>query len=554
MGRAPFRREREAAGGRSRTPDPHARPAIGCRACRSARRLTLSSSGTVEVEAKFRVHPGFRLPELTGNRTGVIRVSEPVEQSLRAVYWDTVDLRLAREGITLRHRSGEGIGDGWHLKLPIRDAEIPDAGVGAREELHDGSPAERAPAALLDLVAVHLRSAVIGPVATLCTARTVYQLCGVDDQPLAELTDDAVSVLGHGHVVARFRELEVEDHGGGLAALGEGGRGLRAAGAGAGEFVPKVVRALGPQATAAPDPPRAAQVSLSDTARTVVQSVLRRYVRNFMRRDIDARRGADDAVHQMRVAARRLRSALKTFGPELDSAWADGLRAELAWVADELGVARDAEVMLARLHHELAALPEDLVIGPVRSRINAAVGGDLDRGTAATAALLRSDRYMALADRLVSAAWDPRTSAAAESRAADVLPALLLDVWRRLDRRARRLTRGDARDDHQWHKARIAAKQTRYALDAATPLFGADAKKLALQAEQVQELLGEHQDAVVAAEVIRRIVAAPRGGAVSFTLGLLYARQLDAIERTRNASPATWKPMSDVKHRRWLSA
>src|SRR3954452_18590899 len=488
----------------------------------------MSSGGTVEVEAKFRVHPGFRLPELTGDRTGGIRMSEPVEQSLRAVYWDTADLRLAREGITLRHRSGEGIGDGWHLKLPIRDAEIPDTGVGVREELHDGSPPEQVPPALLDLVAVHLRSAVIGPVATLCTARTVYQLCGVDDQPLAELTDDGVSVLSQGHVMARFRELEVEDRGGGLAALSEVGGVLRAAGAVAGEFVPKVVRALGPQATAAPDPPRATQVALDDAARTVVQSVLRRYVRNFMRRDIDARRGADDAVHQMRVAARRLRSALRTFRPVLDRAWADGLREELAWGAGELGVARDAEVMLALLHRELAALPAELVIGPVRNRIDATVGADLERGTAASAELLHSDRYMALIDRLVAGAWDPMTTAAAEAKAADVVPALLLDVWRRLDRRARRLTRNDAHDDREWHKALIAAKQARYAFDAVTPLFGGRARRLAAAAEQVQELLGEHQDAVVTAEVIRKLATGPRGGAVSFTLGLLYARQLEA--------------------------
>src|SRR3954462_46182 len=514
----------------------------------------MSSGGTVEVEAKFRVHPGFRLPELTGERTGVLRVSDPVEQALRAVYWDTADLRLAREGITLRHRSGEGPGDGWHLKLPVRDAAAVDNGVGVREEIHDGSPDRRVPADLLDLVAVHVRSAVVGPVATLCTARTVHQLCGVDDQPLAELTDDAVSVLSQGHVVARFRELEVEDRGGGLRVIKEVSRVLRAGGAVAGEFVPKVVRALGPQATAAPDPPPAAAVTPDDTTRTVLQSVLRRYVRNFMRRDIDARRGADDAVHQMRVAARRLRSALKTFRPILDGAWASGLRAELAWVADELGVARDAEVMLVRLHHELAALPEDLVIGPVRSRIDAAVGGDLDRGTAATAELLRSDRYMALADRLVSAAWDPMTTAAAESRAADVVPALLLDVWRRLDRRARRLTRNDAHDDREWNKARNAPKQARYAFDAVTPLFGGRARRLAAAAETVQELLGEHQDAVVTAEVIRKLATGPRGGAVSFTLGLLYARQLETIERTRIVFPGLWKPMARVKRRRWLTA
>jgi len=245
---------------------------------------------------------------------------------------------------------------------------------------------------------------------------------------------------------------------------------------------------------------------------------------------------------------------LKTFRPVLDGAWADGLRDELAWLADELGVARDAEVMLARLHRELAALPDDLVVGPVRNRIDATVGAELERGTAGTAELLRTDRYMALVDRLVTAAWDPMTTTAAEATAKDVVPALLLDVWRRLDSRARRLTRHDAHDDREWHKARIAAKQARYAFEAVTPLFGTDAKRLALAAEQVQELLGEHQDAVVTSQVIRRIAAGPRGGAVSFTLGLLYARQLDAIERTRTEFPGVWKPMAGVKRQRWLTA
>ena len=508
-----------------------------------------------EVEAKFRVHPSFRLPDLVDQRTAVVSTTGPIEQTLSAVYWDTADLRLAREGITLRHRSGEGDADGWHLKLPVGDSGIPDTGVGVRDEIHDASPPSCVPEALRDLIAIYLRSAVIGPVATLRTKRSVYVLTGADAQPLAELTDDAVSVLSQGHVAVRFREIEVEDRGGGVSTIDEVGMVLRAAGAVAGEFVPKVVRALGPQATAPADPPPPGPVSLDDTTRAVVQAVLRRYVRNFMRRDLDVRRGRSDGVHQMRVAARRLRSALKTFRPVLDRAWADSLREELAWVADELGVARDAEVMLARLERELDDLPDDLVVGPVRARIESVVGAELERGTTGTAELLRSDRYMALAERMVAAAWDPMTTDAAEVKAADVVPKLLHDAWRRLDRRARRvLSSKGTDDDHDWHQARIAAKQARYALEAVTPLYGGKAKKLATAAEEVQELLGEHQDAVVTGEVIRRLATAPRGGSVSFTLGLLYARQQRAIERTRTVFPKMWKPLADVRRRRWLTA
>ena len=78
------------------------------------------TGSAVEVEAKFRVHPPFGLPTLIGERTGAASVDPVREEQLSAVYWDTSDLRLAREGITLRHRSGEGAGkDGWHLKLPV---------------------------------------------------------------------------------------------------------------------------------------------------------------------------------------------------------------------------------------------------------------------------------------------------------------------------------------------------------------------------------------------------------------------------------------------------
>src|SRR5689334_2706611 len=119
-----------------------------------------------EVEMKFRVSAPFQLPELVGDKTGVTTVAKGPVKELCAVYWDTSDLRLAREGITLRHRSGEGDADGWHLKLPVHEAGVPDAGTGARDELHETGKDDRVPDALRDMVEVHLRAAVLGPVAT----------------------------------------------------------------------------------------------------------------------------------------------------------------------------------------------------------------------------------------------------------------------------------------------------------------------------------------------------------------------------------------------------
>jgi CHAD domain-containing protein len=504
-----------------------------------------------EVEAKFRVHPPYRIPELTGETSGIANVTGPTVKELRAVYWDTSDLRLAREGITLRYRSGEGDGDGWHLKLPIHEAGVPDASTGVREELHDNGPDEVVPDPLQDLVAVHVRGAMLGPVATLLTARSSYDLVDAEGVTRAELTDDLVSVLNQGHVAGRFREIEVESVDGDLSLLQAVGTLLRAAGAVGGEFVPKVVRALGPQATAEPDPPPPGTVDLRAPGRLAVQAILRRYVRAFMAQDLRVRRGQQDSIHQMRVSARRLRSALKTFGPLVDDVWAKSLREELAWVADSLGRARDGEVLLHRVLAALDHLPPELVLGPIKAKVEGELGGNLVAARVEAIETLRTERYLALVDRLVDAAWEPMASGLAEAPARETLPECIGSAWRRLARDAARLSRPAATDE-DWHDARIAAKQVRYAAEALAPFYGRPAKAFAAQAEEIQELLGEHQDAVIASDVLRRMATSTRAGSGAFTLGLLYARQQDVIARTRDAFPAVWAEAGKPKHRKWL--
>src|SRR3954467_9930513 len=103
-----------------------------------------------EVESGSRVSPPFQLPELVNGKTPVTSVSKAQVKELCAVYWDTSDLRLAREGITLPHRSGEGDAGGWHLKLPVHAAGVPDASTGTRDEVHESGPDDRVPGALRD--------------------------------------------------------------------------------------------------------------------------------------------------------------------------------------------------------------------------------------------------------------------------------------------------------------------------------------------------------------------------------------------------------------------
>jgi CHAD domain-containing protein len=231
--------------------------------------------------------------------------------------------------------------------------------------------------------------------------------------------------------------------------------------------------------------------------------------------------------------------------------WADALRGELAWLADGLGAARDAEVLLDRLHRSLDALPPELVLGPVRARIDQSVGGNLTAAADESVQTLRTERYLALVDRLVSAAWDPMTTEAAEEPAGTLVPRLVAATWERLAKAAGRVGSKRA-TDADWHRARIAAKQVRYVSEAVTPLFGRPAKTLAERAEAIQELLGEHQDAVVACAELRRLATGARVGGVGFTLGLLYSVEMAAIERTRREFPALWAETARSKYRKWL--
>ena len=109
-----------------------------------------------EVEHTFAVNEAFRLPSFD-RVPGVDSVTDRGERLLDAVYYDTDDLRLARNRMTLRRREG-GDDAGWHLKIPTTD--------GARDEIGRplGDPGQ-VPQDLLDLVAVRVRGAELHPVA-----------------------------------------------------------------------------------------------------------------------------------------------------------------------------------------------------------------------------------------------------------------------------------------------------------------------------------------------------------------------------------------------------
>ena len=501
----------------------------------------------LEREVKLGVWPGFRMPDLDGVLEGL--VATPVgEQHLDATYVDTPDLRLARTGITLRHRSGEG----WTLKLP--DGAAKADGVLARRELTVPSDEPAVPPELARLVTAWVRGSPLGPVARLQTLRRRVLLTGSDGVAWGEVVDDEVSVLERGDAALRFREVEVELGGGAPAELlDQLVSHLRAAGAGPADPIPKAKRALGPRAF---EPAELTERSSEGdgSAASVIRQVLRSSVRRLLEHDFGARLGDVEGVHQARVATRRLRSDLRTFGPLLDDGWATGLRAELKWLAAALGEVRDADVLLDRLRAAAAPLGAADVEGA------AALLGRLEAERSAARgrllAVLDDPRYVLLLDQLVASVEVPTGEEVdwlledAKGSAADVLPRLVARPWKRFRKAAR--AAGPGATAEELHQVRIRAKRCRYAAEAAAPAGGKHASKLAKAVAEVQDVLGEHQDAVVA-QAWLRATAPGLDAAEALVAGQLIAGQRAAAEASRQAWPKARKKADRRKLRAWLT-
>ena len=162
------------------------------------------------------------------------------------------------------------------------------------------------------------------------------------------------------------------------------------------------------------------------------------------------RHDAPEAVHDMRVAIRRLRHALASYRRFLDREQIDPLRDELGWLADLLGGPRDAEVLDQLLRGLLDDEPASLVRGPVSVRVERDFGQRYETDRAVLLTAMDSERYFDLLDRLQALADEPPWSDAARKKAGRALSNALDDDWKRLRTRVhpgrrRRQPRGGGR-------------------------------------------------------------------------------------------------------------
>ncbi len=511
--------------------------------------LYAMTMAVLEIERKYDVDSGAVLPDLA-DLPGVVRTADLTVHVLVAHYLDTRDLRLRAAGVTLRHRAG-GDDGGWHLKLPLGDD---------REELRvaGDDPTGPVPPELQALVRAIVRTHPLVPVARLTTRRAVRRLLGDAGSVLVEVVDDdVVGTMPEApeDATTRWREWEIELGSGDRELLDVVEKRLLQAGAERSSSATKVGRVLAGRA-AEPGVPAwwSGTSGRSSTSGQLVQAHLRAQVDELVARDPQVRRDLPDAVHKMRVATRRLRSALRTFGPLLDRTATDPLRDELRWLAGVLGKARDVEVMHARLRELIAGQPEDLVMGPVLSRVDQVMGGRYRHAHTRAVAEFDGPRYLQLLEALEAVATAPPFQDRARGPARDVLAPLVRRTWTRLDKTMRAAERatGDEQD-LLLHEARKEAKAARYAAESVEPAFGRRAERFARAVERLQEVLGEHQDGVVTRDVLRELGAASsKSGENGFTFGRLHGLEEARAAAARAGWPQIRAEVSKPKLHRWL--
>ena len=504
----------------------------------------MTRTAAVERELKLGVWPGFELPDLEGSFDGVTP-GKSEEWRLEAVYFDTADLRLLRRGVTVRFRRGEHPTAVWTAKLP--DA-TPTLGLARHEISVPGGPSSM-PMLLEDLVRGWALGAPLIPVARLRTLRHRTTLSTANGKPVAMVDDDEVSILQRSRVAARFRELELElVNGAPEKLLDRLARRMRAAGAQPVDQMPKLVRALGPSALA-PWELAAPSMSARPSAAEVLTSAFVASAASFV--DHIAAVVLDDdreGVHQARVGIRRLRSDLKTAGSLLDADATAALRRELDWLMAQLGEVRDLDVLLVRLGRDIESL--DAVDRDGAEQVLATARQDRTDAYEQLCSALRTPRCAALLEATAKLAAAPPFKGRLPRRpAAEVLPKLVREPWRRLQLEARR--KAKTPDDEALHRLRIGVKRLRYGSELAALAVGARARTAARRLARVQDVLGEHNDACVAGERLRGL-GERTGGTGAWAAGLLGGIQLARAAECRERFRQVWAQAAAQRYWRWL--
>lgn len=283
-------------------------------------------------------------------------------------------------------------------------------------------------------------------------------------------------------------------------------------------------------------PPREKRARRRAPAIEHVRAYLRAQLAEIERTDPLIRSSEDaEAVHDFRVAVRRMRSVLKSTRALFDQEWLKALRAELRWLAGELAAARDLDVLLERLHKDT---------DPDGAPVVKLLETERRRAWKRARTALSGDRYLRLLDRLSAAVEAPPVRAAELS-----LEGVAAREFKTLRRAAAKL--GPKSSAAELHNARIRAKRARYAAELAEPVAGKRARRFVAEAKRFQDVVGAHQDAVAAADRIHGVLGRSKSPETAFAAGRLAERTMARRRKARRGVPRAWKRLERRGRKAW---
>ncbi|BAS10440.1 uncharacterized protein Rv2226/MT2285 [Arthrobacter sp. Hiyo4] len=306
----------------------------------------------------------------------------------------------------------------------------------------------------------YLRGEDAAPVVRLKTRRTTYALYGEDGVHLADLADDRVSAEllgaagGAGDAAAgdtaapegeartrQWREWELELVHGSPELFPAAEEILAAAGALPAKHGSKLAKVLalpakGPGAAAGPKSPGPKSPGKKGPVSDLLAAYLAGQISEILAHDPGVRLEEPEAVHDLRSATRRARSALQAYRQFYNSLAVRHLGTELKWLGRVLGVPRDAEVMLDRLRGHMAGLPPVLA-SAVKDRLEDDLGASRDAAHRKLQMAMVSARYFQLLDDLEAFLDNPPVRPGAAAPARKAAAKLVAKAAKRLERAAR---------------------------------------------------------------------------------------------------------------------
>lgn len=500
-----------------------------------------------EVEVKLEAASRDALDQIAALRAlPPYRLRRRRAQALETTYLDTADHALARARVAVRVRRA---GRRWEAtaKWPGRIAgalhtrpelTVPLAGPPA-------APFEPPPGPLRDALQPYLLGRPLRPVLVTRVERRLLDLLpATGNGALAEVALDAVALCRPDGTTAapEYWEVEIEQRDGEADDCVAAARALRQQFGLVPSRATKLERGLAAVLPTGAPPAPAATVAAGDALATATRTIIAAQLGRLRHAQGRIIAGDDpEAVHDMRVAIRRLRTALRLGGPALTANQHAALARELRWLGGALGTVRDLDVQLANADWHRRRLAAD-ARGPIDG-FRRALRRQRREALAALVAVLSGSRQTRLLLALERAAATPRRPPS--GAAAEPIP---LAGRRAIKRAAHKvLERGDAVGElpgaDELHALRIRAKRLRYLLEALQPITGGDGRRLVKQVVRLQDVLGHFNDSIVAAATVRRYRNALPDGTAAAAREALTAL-VDAELRRAGAAQAQF-------HRAW---